>query len=120
VDSDYANCHDTSCSISGYCFSLGNGVISWSSKKQKHAADSSCYAEYIALHHAGKELIFLCELLEGLGKPLPNSTLLHCDNDVACLLAEDHSHHANVKHIYVKYHTIQDIVEEGLTHVACI
>jgi hypothetical protein len=28
ADSDYANCHDTSCSISGYCFSLGNGMIS--------------------------------------------------------------------------------------------
>ena len=27
-NSDYANCPDTSCSISGYCFTLGSGVIS--------------------------------------------------------------------------------------------
>jgi hypothetical protein len=82
-DSDYANCLDTSRSISGYCFSLGSGVISWSSKKQKHAADSSCYAEYIALHHSGKELLFLRELLEELGHPPSSSTRLHCDNDAA-------------------------------------
>ena len=48
-DSDYANCLDTSRSIGGYCFTLGSGMISWSSRKQRTVADSSCYAEYIAL-----------------------------------------------------------------------
>src|SRR5258708_35386213 len=68
-DSDFANCRSTSCSISGYTFSLRAGTGSWNSKKQKHAADSSCYAEYIALHHARKELIFLHEPLAGLEYP---------------------------------------------------
>ncbi len=58
-DSDYANCQDTSRSIGGYCFSLGSGTISWRSKKQDHTGDSSCYAEYIALHAASQEAIFL-------------------------------------------------------------
>jgi hypothetical protein len=58
-DSDYANCVDTSHSISSYCFSLSSGVISWSSRKQKVVADSSCYAEYIALHDASHETTFL-------------------------------------------------------------
>ena len=65
-DSDYANCMDTSRSIGGYCFSLGSGVISWSSKKQATVADSSCYAEYIALHDAGHKVTFLRQLLSGL------------------------------------------------------
>jgi hypothetical protein len=33
-DSDFANCCDTSRSISGYNFSLGSGTVSWNSKKQ--------------------------------------------------------------------------------------
>jgi len=28
-DTDFANCKDTSQSISGYCYSLGSGIISW-------------------------------------------------------------------------------------------
>ena len=116
-DSDYANCPDTSHSISGYCFTLGSGVISWSSKKQSHTADSLCYVEYIALHHASKELLFLHDLLTDLGFSTSGPTPLHCDNDAACLLAEDHSHHANMKHICVKYHSIHDTIVECLAHL---
>jgi hypothetical protein len=65
-DSDYANCVDTSRLISGHCHSLSVGVISWSSKKQKVVADSSCYTEYIALYDASHKTMFLRQLLEGL------------------------------------------------------
>lgn len=51
----------------------------------------------------------LCELLRDLGFPPTAATPLHCDNDAARLLAGDHSHHANVKHIRVKYHSIRDM-----------
>ena len=105
-DLDFTNCLDTSRSISGYCFSLGSGTISWSSKQQKHAANSFCYAEYIALHHASKELLFLRSLLDDLGYAYSSSTLLHCDNDAAHLLTEDPLNYANVKHFQVKYHII--------------
>jgi hypothetical protein len=109
-DSDYANCLDTSRSISGHCHSLGAGMVSWSSKKQKVVADSSCYAEYIALHDASHETIFLRQLLEGLGLAQPNPTTLHCDNDAASRLAEDHIWHPQVKHIRVKYHSVRELV----------
>ena len=71
-DSDYANCLDTSLSVGGYCFMLGSGVISWASRKQKSVADSSCYAEYIALHQASHEVVFLRELLSSLLPPPPH------------------------------------------------
>lgn len=117
ANSDYANDPNTSCSISGYCYTLGTGMVSWSSKKQRLTADSSCYTEYIALHHAGKELIFLRKLLESLGHPFFTRTPLHCDNNAARLLTGDHLNHGNVKHIYVKYHTICDFVDEGFGHI---
>jgi hypothetical protein len=112
-DSDYANCPETSRSISGYCFNIGSGTISWMSRKQRVVADSSCYAEYIALHDASHELAFLRELLGGLGFGPPAATPLLCDNDAARRLAEDHVGHPNVKHIRVKFHHIRELVEDG-------
>jgi len=44
-------------SITGYTFSIGSGVISWSSKKQSTVALSSCEAEYQALCAATCEAI---------------------------------------------------------------
>ena len=109
-DSDYANCAATSLSIGGYCFSLGSGTISWASRKMKSVADSSCYAEYIALHEASHEAIFLRELLLSLRVSDNSPTPLHCDNDAASILTQDHVWHARVKHIRVKYHYIRELV----------
>jgi hypothetical protein len=112
-DSDYANCPDTSRSIGGYCFSLGSGMISWSSRKQRTVADSSCYAEYIALHEAAHEAVFLRELLNGIGLLPSHPTPIHCDNDAASILSEDHVWHPRVKHIRVKYHYVRELVSDG-------
>ena len=112
-DSDYANCLDTSRSIGGYCFTLGSGVISWSSRKQPTVADSSCYAEYITLHSASHEVIFLRQLLDGLALLPPGSTQLFCDNDAATRLSEDHVWHSHTKHIRVKYHFTRERVLAG-------
>ncbi len=119
-DSNYANCPVTSRSISGYCFTLGSGTISWMSKKQRVVANSFCYAEYIALHDSSHELVFLRQLLTGLGFGPTSPTPILCDNNTTRRLAEDHVGHPNVKHIRVKFHYIHDLVEEGtasLMHV---
>ena len=112
-DSDYANCLDTSRSISGYCFTLGSGVISWSLRKQPTVADSSCYAEYIALHNASHKIIFLRQLLNGLSLLPPGATHLFCNNNAATRLSEDHVWHSHTKHIRVKYHFTRERVLAG-------
>ena len=48
---------------------LRAGMISWSLKKQKVIADSSCYTEYIALHDASHKTLFLWQLLKGISIP---------------------------------------------------
>ena len=112
-DSDYANCIDTSRSVGGYCFMLGSGMISWSLRKQPTVADSSCYAEYIALHSAAHEVVFLRQLLEGLRLLPSGTTQLFCDNDAASRLSEDHVWHSHTKHIRVKYHYTRELVLAG-------
>jgi hypothetical protein len=119
-DSDYANCVDTSRSIGGYCFTLGSGMISWSSKKQHTVADSSCYAEYIALHDAAHETIFLRQLLDGLSLLPSGATQLFCDNNAASCLSKDHVWHSQTKHIQVKYHYTCEHVLAGDIVVLCV
>ncbi len=116
-DSNYANCPTTSRSIGGYCFSLGSGMISWALHKQPHTADSSCYAEYISLHDASHELIFLHQLLEGLDMPLSDAMPLYCDNDTARQLTEDQRWHSKVQHFHIKYHSTRDLVDSGKLHI---
>jgi hypothetical protein len=88
--------------------------------------DSSCYAEYIALHESRKEMVFLCQLLNGLGlKSNPNpctpnsngSTTIFCNNNAAVHLTQDYVWHSWVKHIRVKFHSIRELVQCGDTDV---
>jgi transposase InsO family protein len=112
-DSDYANDPgpEGRRSVTGYCFTLGSGMVSWSSKKQKTLADSTCAAEYMAASEAGRELVWLRTLLHelGFGSSLP--TPLLCDNSAAVVLCGDQAFHNRVKHLDVKYHWIRERVE---------
>jgi len=56
-------------SISGYVFYLGQGVISWSSKKQHIIALSSTEAEYIVETHATKEVLWLRGFIDEVQGP---------------------------------------------------
>ncbi len=76
-------------------------MVSWSSWKQATVADSSCYAEYMALHDAAHKAIFLRQLLDRLHLLPSSPTQLLCDNDTASRLTEDHVWHSHTKHVCV-------------------
>lgn len=113
-------CVDTSHSVRGYCFTLGSGMVSWSSRKQATVADSSCYAEYMALHHATHKAIFLHQLLSGLCLLPSGPSHILCDNDAASHLMEDHAWHSHTKHVHVKYHFTHEQVQSGDIAISCV
>jgi len=116
-DSDYGNCLDSRKSVSGYCFSLGSGVISYASRKQKTVATSSTEAEYIAASEACRELCWLRQVLTELNFDQRNATPLLCDNNGAISLSSDPTFHARAKHIDIRHHFIREKVENGSTAV---
>jgi hypothetical protein len=74
-------------STSGYCFSVGLAMISWSSRKQGSIAQSTAKAEYIAA--AGREAVWLRKLLSDLFRTELEPTVIHCDNQSCIKLTRE-------------------------------
>ncbi|GAA5945651.1 hypothetical protein JCM1841_005874, partial [Sporobolomyces salmonicolor] len=112
-DSDWGACPTTSRSTMGFAFVLAGGTVSWSSRLQSRVAASSTEAEYLGLSHAGKEAIFLSQLLGELGHPLPAPLLLRGDNQGANALARDPQFHDRTRHLRLTEHFVREMVTQG-------
>ena len=109
-DADWAGDADTRKSTSGYVFKIGNGTVSWSSKKQPTVAKSSTEAEYVALSSATQEAIWLRRLMVNLGRKMDTPTIVYEDNKGAIELAKNDEYHSGTKHIDVCHHFVRERV----------
>ena len=109
-DSDWAGDIDTRRSTSGYVFQVGNGTISWSSRKQATVAKSSTEAEYVALSMAAQEAIWLNRLMSDLGQNMDDPIVIFEDNQGAIELAKNPKYHNRTKHIDICHHFIRERV----------
>ena len=100
-------------STSGCCFSIGSGVVSWFSRKQKSVALSSAEAEYMAASMAAYEGMWMRKLLAGLFECELVATIVHCDNQSGIRLFENPVFHDRRKHIEIRYHFLRDCVQRG-------
>ena len=100
---------------------LAGGAVSWKSKLQQTVALSTSEAEYMSACAATQEAIFQRQLLEDLGFPQQEATVIHEDNTGAIALSENPVSHNRSKHIDIRYHFVRERVEMGevkLVHVA--
>ncbi|KAJ9542170.1 LOW QUALITY PROTEIN: hypothetical protein OSB04_028676 [Centaurea solstitialis] len=97
-------------STTGYCFFLGDSLISWRSKKQSLTVRSSTKAEYRALADTSQELIWLRWLLSDMGAPQKSPTPLWCDNNSAIQIAHNDVFHERTKHIEIDCHFVRQHV----------
>ena len=72
-------------------FSVGSGVISWSSKRQQTVALSSCESELMAQTQATKEAIWPRKLLSEL-RVMPDAAFIYGDNRGAIALSKNAVH----------------------------
>jgi hypothetical protein len=61
TDADWGSSHDDRRSIGAYIINIGDGAVSWKSKKQSCVTLSSMEAEYMALCQASKELVWMTD-----------------------------------------------------------
>jgi hypothetical protein len=106
-DSDWAADRDDRKSITGYAFLLCEGAISWSSKKQKTPSLSTVEAEYMAATAAAKEALWWRTQMRELGYDITQATTLYSDSQGSISLTKNPEHHANTKHIALRYHFIR-------------
>ena len=117
TDANWGDDQDDHHSIGAYVFKLGNGAISWKSKKQSCAMLSLTEAEYMALCQAAKEAIWLTNFLAGLGVSIMNSMLINIDNQGGITLARNPVFHNCLKHINMQYHYTCELVQCNCIHL---
>src|SRR5277367_4897666 len=91
----------------------GGGAISWSSKLQPFVSLSTTEAEYIAACEAGKEILWLRNLLTEFGYKVDSPSILKIDNQSALTVSKNPEHHGRMKHLDLRYFWLRETVELG-------
>jgi hypothetical protein len=111
-DTDWAGDIETSRSTTGYSIYLGNGIVSWLSKRQKRVRLSSTEAEYCGMTECCKQIQWIRNLFKEISFPLPPVPLC-ADNQGAIFLASNPAQEGRTKHVRIPEHYIREAVEFG-------
>ena len=113
ADADWANDKGDRRSITGWVAKLNGDPVSWSSKKQRVVALSTCEAELYAESAAIQEVLWLRGLMEELGLHTQTGSTVYGDNQSAIAVSENGVKGERTKHVDVKYHFVTETVERG-------
>jgi len=91
-----------------------------SAPSEKTIAVSTMEAEYISLFSTGKQAAWIRNTFEAVGIQLQAPLRVWCDNQAAIAVANREGTHKAKKHINIKYHYIQQLVEKQQVQVAYI
>ena len=121
-DSDWASDTKDRHSVSGYAFKSNplSALISWRSGKQNLVATSSCEAEYIALHEAVCEALFLRQLYAEFNNSYAQNVIIYADNQGCICLAKHPTYHRRTKHIDIRFHAIRKYVSNNSVSIIYI
>ncbi|KAM2442299.1 hypothetical protein PS1_023417 [Malus domestica] len=117
-DADFAGDLDDRKSTSGNIILFGGTAVSWLSKKQSCVAKSTMEAEYISCSTTVSTAVWAKRFIDNLNIGIPKEHVnVFCDNKSAIFLIKSGANSSKGKHIDVKYHYVQDIVEKGEVEV---
>ena len=114
VDASYSGDVTHRKSVTGMIGRLAGGTITYKTKFQDIVALSSTEAEFIAACDAGKTCLYIRSILEDLGIPQDQATILYEDNKGAIAMANAGRPTKRTKHVDTRYFALQSWVEEDL------
>jgi hypothetical protein len=119
TDASWVTYVEDHASTSGWVFTLGGGAVSWGSKKQTCAADSTMASEFIALAAGSKEAEWLRDLLLEIpiwSKPMP-PIIIHCDSQSTLSRAYSQVYNGKSRHIGVRHSSVKELITNGVISI---
>ena len=113
ADADWANSKIDRRSITGWVTKLNGDTLSWTSKRQRTVALSTCEAELYAEASAVQELLWLRGILGELGLEVRTGSVVYGDNQSAIAVSKNGVKGERTKHVDIKYHFVTETLESG-------
>jgi hypothetical protein len=110
-DADWGGCPSTGRSTSGLVVRLAGGTICYSSSLQATVSTSTCQSELVALSSAAKLVVHMRELLQEMGVPQRQPTVIFSDNQASIHVAKAIGSTAKTRHARVTDFYIQELVQ---------
>ena len=107
-DSDWAGDIVHRRSVTGIAVMYAGGVVHFKTRYQDTIALSSTEAEFVALCDAGKVVLYTRSVLDELGVPQINATVLYENNKGALLMAQQRQPTKRMRHMDVKYFLVSE------------
>jgi hypothetical protein len=111
---DYAGDTEDRKSTGRYSVFLGEGVVSWFSKKKTLVTLSSTKSEYIILSEVACEVLWVCHFLEDSMELVFNEPMVIFEDNQSTIAFAQNQHIVRwTKHIHVKYHFVHNLIENN-------
>ena len=113
TDADWARSKEDKSTLR-YCVFVGGNIVSWKSKKQNVAFQSSAEFEYRAMIQSVCEIIWLHQLLMEVGIKTLVLAKLWWDNQAVLHIASNPVFHERTRHIEIDYHFVREKIQLDL------
>ena len=104
-------------STSGFCFYVGESLVSWRSVKQTCVSLSTAESKYVVLASAGQQA-WLLKLFQDLNSSFSQLITIFEDNQSAICLANNPKDVRRTKHTDLKYHYVRNLLSDNVINVS--
>jgi len=101
-------------SVTGIVIMFAGGIIGYKMKYQDTIAPSSTEAELVTACDTAKLVLFFRSLLDDLGIPQTQATIIYEDNKGALMMANAQQPMRQTRHLDIKHYALLDQVERDL------